>query len=313
LNNNANDVARTPFHEPERGCVADQPQPVRKCCRLLSAQPRSVQGFNARIFRSILTRPSLHLGGDRETECGSFLFAPHLQWRPHLFENLTSSPKSVVIAAILRDRQTALTPPAFVRRLKPDLLLKSGRMAFRPRSKPSELWRLVLIIAALIGLITNGLAQEKPSEYEVKAAFLFNFAKFVEWPPDAFADSKAPIVIGVLGDNVFGNNLEKVINDRKVNNRGFQFRVFDSVTEATHCQILFISASKKNDFAKIVAALHNASVLTISETDGFLKAGGMINFLFEGNNVRFQISDEAAKKARLSISSKLLSLAVPAS
>jgi hypothetical protein len=186
-------------------------------------------------------------------------------------------------------------------------------MAFRPRSKPSELWRLVLIIAALIGLITNGLAQEKPSEYEVKAAFLFNFAKFVEWPPDAFADSKAPIVIGVLGDNVFGNNLEKVINDRKVNNRGFQFRVFDSVTEATHCQILFISASKKNDFAKIVAALHNASVLTISETDGFLKAGGMINFLFEGNNVRFQISDEAAKKARLSISSKLLSLAVPAS
>jgi len=165
-------------------------------------------------------------------------------------------------------------------------------------------------MAALMSLITNGLAQEKP--YEVKAAFLFNFAKFVEWPADSFTKSNAPIVIGVLGENVFGNSLQKVINDRKVNNRSFQFRNFDSPAEATNCHILFISASKKNEFAKIVADLHNASVLTVSDTDGFLKDGGMINFLFEGNNVRFQISDEAAKKARLKISSKLLSLAVPA-
>jgi len=200
-----------------------------------------------------------------------------------------------------------------VRRLKPDLLAKSGCTAFHLRQKRYELWRLALVIAALISFITNGLAQDKPSEYELKAAFLFNFAKFVEWPPDAFANTNAPIIIGVLGENVFGNSLEKIINDRKVNNRSFQFRNFDSPTEATNCQILFISASKKNDFAKIVAALHNASVLTVSETDGFLKAGGMINFLFEGNNVRFQISDEAAKKARLKISSKLLSLAVPSS
>jgi hypothetical protein len=213
----------------------------------------------------------------------------------------------------LRDRQTVLTPPAFVRRLKPDLLAKSGCTAFHSRQKRYQLWRLALVIAALISFITNGLAQVKPSEYELKAAFLFNFAKFVEWPPDAFANTNAPIIIGVLGENVFGNSLEKIINDRKVNNRSFQFRNFESPSEATNCQILFITASKKNDFAKIVTALHNASVLTVSETDGFLKAGGMINFLFEGNNVRFQISDEAAKKARLKISSKLLSLAVPSS
>ena len=199
-----------------------------------------------------------------------------------------------------------------MRRLKPDLLAKSGRAAFHSPQRCYELCRIALLIAVFIGLITNGLAQDKPSEYEVKAAFLFNFAKFVEWPPDAFANTNAPIVIGVLGGNVFGNSLEKIINDRKVSNRGFQFRTYDSVAEATNCQILFISASKKNDFAKIVAALNNASVLTVSDTDGFLKAGGMINFLFEGNNVRFQISDEAAKKARLKISSKLLSLAVPA-
>ena len=229
---------------------------------------------------------------------------------PSLVENLTSIPKSVVIAAILRDRQTELTPPAIVRRLKPDFLVKPGHVAFRPRHNLPGLWRVAVFFAAFIGLITNGLAQ--PSEYEVKAAFLFNFAKFVEWPPDAFAETNSPIVIGVLGENVFGNNLEKIINNRKVNNRGFEFRNFDSATEATNCQILFVSSSKKNDFAKIIAGLHNASVLTVGETDGFLKAGGMINFLFEGNNVRFQISDDAAKKARLQISSKLLSLAVPA-
>ena len=205
----------------------------------------------------------------------------------------------------------ALTPPDFVPRLKPDSPAESGHAAFYARNSSCRLRCIVLLIAAFIALLFNGLAQEKPSEYEVKAAFLFNFAKFVEWPPDAFADTNSPITIGVLGENVFGNSLEKIINDRKVNNRGFQFRNFDSPTEATNCQILFISSSKKADFAKIIGALHNASILTVGETDGFMKAGGMINFLFEGNNVRFQISDEAAKKARLKISSKLLSLAVP--
>ena len=119
-------------------------------------------------------------------------------------------------------------------------------------------------------------------------------------------------MVGVLGKNVFGNNLEKIINDRKVNNRSFQFRKYTSVTEVTNCQILFISSSEKNDFAKIMGALHNASILTVSETDGFIQAGGMINFVLQDNKIRFEISDEAAKKGRLRVSSKLLSLAVPA-
>ena len=163
-----------------------------------------------------------------------------------------------------------------------------------------------------MSLVANSLAQEQHSEYEVKAAFLFNFAKFVEWPANAFATTNSPIVIGILGKNVFGENLQKTIRDRKVNNRSFQFRNFESAADATNCHILFISASEKDDYPNIVSTLRNASVLTVSEADGFLKAGGMINFLFEDNNIRFQISDEAAKKARLKISSKLLSLAVAA-
>jgi len=168
-----------------------------------------------------------------------------------------------------------------------------------------------MLFGLVIGLSFKSLAQEAPSEYQVKAAFMFNFAKFVEWPPEAFADTNSPIVLGILGKNVFGNDLEKTIRDRKVNSHAFQFTNFTSTADATNCHILFVSPSEKDNYAKIVNSLHNASVLTVSEADGFIKAGGMINFKLEGNNVRFEISDEAAKKAGLKVSSKLLSLAVP--
>jgi hypothetical protein len=211
----------------------------------------------------------------------------------------------------LRKWQTALISLAFARRLTLDSPDESGRSLLLPHGKCRFLFGALLIFAAIISFSSNGLAQAQPSEYEVKAAFLFNFAKFVDWPPEVFADTNSPIVVGVLGTNVFGNDLEKTIRDRKVNNRSFQFRNYTSITEATNCQILFVSPSEKTEFPKIMGALHNASVLTVSETDGFIQAGGMINFLIQDNKIRFQISDEAAKKGRLKISSKLLSLAVP--
>jgi hypothetical protein len=211
----------------------------------------------------------------------------------------------------LRDRQTALTLPPIAHRLRPGLTDEPGKKTLRPG------WNAVVAICGLIlfgfitGLSFNGLAQETPSEYQVKAAFMFNFAKFVEWPPEAFAETNSPIVLGILGKNVFGSDLEKTIRDRKVNNHPFQFTNFNSTAEATNCHILFISPSEKDNFTKIISTLHNARVLTVSETEGFIKTGGMINFTFEGNNIRFEISDEAAKKAGLKVSSKLLSLAVP--
>jgi len=178
--------------------------------------------------------------------------------------------------------------------------------------KLTEWYRLgsLLIFTLMIGLSFQCFSQEQPTEYQVKAAFLYNFAKFVEWPPEAFADTNSPMVLGILGKNVFGSDLGKTIHDRKVNNHPFQFKNFASAAEATNCHILFISSSEKDNFAKIIASLHNASILTVSEADGFMKAGGMINFTFEGTKIRFEISDEAAKKAGLKISSKLLSLAV---
>ena len=229
-------------------------------------------------------------------------------------ENLTMSRKWAVIKAILCDRQTEPIPlpcPAGLEQLSGHQTGKN--IEDRPRKPTSPripFRKLALLLGLAIGLAFKGLAQEAPTEYQVKAAFLFNFAKFVEWPAEAFPETNSPIVIGVLGKNVFGTDLEKTIRGKTVNNRHFEFKNFNSPTDATNCHILFISPSLKDNLPKIVDGLHNASVLTVSETEQFITAGGMINFIIADNKtVRFQISDDAAKKAGLKISSKLLSLA----
>lgn len=148
-----------------------------------------------------------------------------------------------------------------------------------------------------------------PTEYQIKAAFLFNFAKFVEWPPSAFAGTNSPIVIGILGDNPFGNDLARTVRDKTLNNRPLVIEEFHSPVEATNCHILFISTSEKARLSQIVEALRGASVLTVGEMDRFTEAGGMINFVREGNKMRFQINEVAAKSAGLKVSSKLSSLA----
>lgn len=155
------------------------------------------------------------------------------------------------------------------------------------------------------------MAQTPPTEYQIKAAFLYNFAKFVKWPPQSFPETNSPIVVGVLGKNVFGADLEKTIHDKTVNNRPFKFVEFKSSVEATNCHILFISPSEKDNLKKIVDGLNNSSILTVSETDQFIRVGGMVNFYIQENKIRFEINDEMAKKAGLTVSSKLLGLSSP--
>lgn len=190
--------------------------------------------------------------------------------------------------------------------------MRSGKGIASSRRKTSALRNnplrvVILIFYLFFGLKTLG--QEPAQEYQIKAAFLFNFAKFVEWPSDAFPNANSPIIVGVLGKNVFGHYLEDTIQGKTVQNRPFVLKELKSVDDAVHCHILFVSPSMSDDFSRVIKDLHNASVLTVSETDQFLKAGGMINFIIEDNKVHFQINDGAAKAAGLKISSKLLSLA----
>lgn len=165
---------------------------------------------------------------------------------------------------------------------------------------------LWLLLAAAIGHAQNS----PPREYQLKAAFLFNFAKFIDWPPETFADEKSPFLIGVLGDNPFGNDLQQTVAGKKINERPIAVQLCHAVAEATNCQILFICNSEKKHFAEIIQSLHGAAILTVSETDQLKDSGVMINFVQESGKIRFQIKDAAARAARLKISAKLLSLAV---
>ncbi len=168
----------------------------------------------------------------------------------------------------------------------------------------------MLVLGAMLTCSSRG-QEGQPTEYQIKAAFIFNFARFVEWPANTFTNGLAPMVIGILGDDPFGNDLENTLRNKSVNEHPLQIEKFRSMTEITNCHILFISSSEKQRAPEIVKLLQSASVLTVSETEGFPEAGGMINFVKASNKVRFQINDSAARKAKLKISSKLLSLALP--
>ena len=180
-----------------------------------------------------------------------------------------------------------------------------------PTLGSKQLMRVGATLNLLMGLLLagSGRAQDaQPSEYQVKAAFIFNFAKFVEWPSGAFADAKAPLCIGVLGDNPFGANLERTVRDKTLNNRAIVIKECKTLEEARKCHLLFINGSETKPLQEILDGLAGAHILTVGEAENFLKSGGMINFFREGNRFRFEINDGAAKKAGLKIDSKLLGL-----
>ena len=169
---------------------------------------------------------------------------------------------------------------------------------------------LVLSLGLLLAAAFGHAQAPPPSEYQLKAAFLFNFAKFIDWPPGAFADDKSPFTIGILGDNPFGSDLEQTVAGKKINDHPITIQTFRAAAEATNCHILFISTSEKKRLPEIIQSLRGTTVLTVGETEQFIETGGMVNFVQEASKIRFQINDGAAKAARLKISSKLLSLAV---
>jgi len=155
-------------------------------------------------------------------------------------------------------------------------------------------------------------AQSAAPEYQVKAAFLYNFAKFVEWPESNFANPDAPLVIGVFGNNPFHGDLRRVVEGKSINGHRVVVQEVSAVTNLKTCDIVFIAASEQADTAQIAAALADAKVLTVTENmKHFGSSGLVINFVTEDDRIRFQINHAAATRAGLVISSKLLSLARP--
>jgi hypothetical protein len=168
-----------------------------------------------------------------------------------------------------------------------------------------------LLLAAMLWPVTP-LAAAEPvvtKEYQVKAAFLYHFTKFVEWPAEKFATTNAPIVIGVLGRSPFGLALEEVVKDRKVNGRAIQIKSVKAATEIQGLHVLFVGAAEDNRMAEVAPALRVGSVLGVGESPTFLALGGMIRFALEGDKTRFDINMVAADLAQLKVSAPLQHLA----
>lgn len=169
---------------------------------------------------------------------------------------------------------------------------------------------MLLLASALltVGVSALGRAQS-PTEYEVKAVFLYNFAKFVEWPGVAGDAPNEPFVIGILGEDPFGKVLDETLRGKTVNGRTVVIARLLRAKDARGCHIVFISGSESRHLHSIFESLQGSNVLTVGETEGFARQGGAINFTLEESRVRFEINIEAAQRAGLKISSKLLSLA----
>lgn len=173
-----------------------------------------------------------------------------------------------------------------------------------------EVLRALLGRALLLVLLLPGAARAQAPEYDVKAAFLFNFVKFVEWPPTAFAGDRAPLTICVYGEDPFGRTLDALVVGERAGERGLLVRRPDSLAALEGCHILFVCRSEKDRLGEVLEQVQGTPVLTVGDTDGFLRAGGVINFILEGSKVRFLIDQAAAERNGLRISSKLMRLAV---
>jgi len=150
---------------------------------------------------------------------------------------------------------------------------------------------------------------QSAEEYRVKATFLFNFAKFVSWPPEAFKSASDPIAICVMGKDPFDGALEQAVRGQTVEGKPFAVRLVTDVKQIGGCHIAFLSASERKRMPSIFEEVKNSCVLTVGESDDFTGEGGVINFHIDEGRVRIQINLEAAGQQRLRISSKLLGVA----
>jgi len=188
---------------------------------------------------------------------------------------------------------------------------------------------IVLVLVLFAATIAIEAEADSPSspEYQVKAAFLYNFIQFVDWPEEKSADSNEPITIGIIGNDPFGDAFESIKDKKVKGGRGViikRFKSFEDLKKSTEkdkpesdqetetltkCHLLFICSSEQKNLKETIDLLKDHSVLTVADMQGFLESGGIVNFIIEENKVGFEINIAAAKQAKLEIRSNLLRLA----
>lgn len=169
---------------------------------------------------------------------------------------------------------------------------------------------IVMITVCIVLAAVPGVYAQKQSfsEYTVKAAFLYNFARFVDWPAGAFTRKGAPFTVCIYGTDPFGRTLD-AYKAKSIKGRKLVFKRNTTINEIQACHVLFISASEEGNVSAILQRIRGKQVLSVADMEAFARRGGMINLIKEKNKIRFEINLSAAERAGLTIGPKLRSLA----
>ena len=186
----------------------------------------------------------------------------------------------------------------------------------RPRTGTARLVQALLLCAlvpiALLGAQAPPRAEipeEQIPEYVVKAGFLFNLAKYVAWPEPAFETANAPILIGIVGDDPFGDVLERTLAGKSVHDHPFQIRRFRELADIRNVHMLFVPRSESGRLTQILRLVDDQPVLTVGEQAAFAVHGGMVAILIEGQKPSLHINPSAVERQRLEVDTKLLRIA----
>jgi hypothetical protein len=166
-----------------------------------------------------------------------------------------------------------------------------------------------IVVKVLLMAAASAPQERAAPEYEIKAAFLYNFAVFVEWPSSAFRDDQSPFVVGVVGRDPFGSILEETFRGKDVGGRRISVQRVPTAKDLGACHLVFVCSSEADSMPRILESLKGSPTLTVGEMDGFAALGGCVGFYAEGRKVRFEINLPTVKRTGLKVSSKLLRLA----
>jgi len=167
----------------------------------------------------------------------------------------------------------------------------------------------LVVLAASAWVWPAQAAERVAGEYEIKAAFLYNFAQYIEWPSNGVADAGDTFVIGILGEDPFGDAFDNIARDKTIQGKRIVVRRFATVEDYTPCHILFVAPSAVDNVPALLERIEGSHVLLAGDTEGLAQRGIVINFFIEKSKVRFEINVDAATRMGLKISSKLLRLA----
>jgi hypothetical protein len=211
-----------------------------------------------------------------------------------------------------------LEDPVFVRSGRVVIGQGADRLRRGAAPIPAGTRGLAALLASILAALCLGLgspaacgeADDPTTEFRVKAACLFKFTPFIEWPEAAFPDPKAPFIVAILGKDPFGPILEETFKGKSVGNHPIELRRYKDLKELKPCHMLYVSESEKENLEAVAKATKDMGAVTASDIETFTRKAGAIRFLIAENKVRFEINLDAAKRAKVTISSKLLKIAV---